>query len=569
MSRGPVFDLYPIDTLRGLLLEAGRRYADKDALCSKHDGRFQPLSYREVARRAAAVASGLERLGVGGGQAVGLIGPNRTEWAVSYLGIVAAGRVVVPIDRDLKLREIEHILAVSEVRVVIASQPQLALILEARSGVPQLETVVSMDTERWGAELGFEELLAAEGDPSFASTSVAADELAALIFTSGTTGSSKAVMLSHGNLASNVMDTSAHVKLNQDEVLLSVLPLHHTYECTAGFLTALYQGATVYYAENLRRIPDNLQEIHASVMLGVPALFEAMYARIEKGIAARGAWRAAAARMLTRAAAAVGLDIRRRVYRSLHEKFGGRLQLLICGGAAVNPRVAAGFRSLGVNFIQGYGMTEHSPIISVNRVSDCRDASVGPPLPHAEVRIVGDEITVRGPSVMMGYFRDEAATTAALRSGWLYTGDLGYLDADGLLYINGRKKSVIVTPNGKNVYPEEVESLLNESPFILESIVWGGPDADPARTEVQAILVPDREAFDREFGASGCDDDRIESVLDAEVKRSNGLLAGYKRVKRFTVRREEFEKTTTRKIKRYLYTGTTRHVPEDGPAAVR
>ncbi len=246
---------------------------------------------------------------------------------------------------------------------------------------------------------------------------------------------------------------------------------------------------------------------------------------------------------------------RRRVFKALHERFGGRLRLLISGGAAVNPDVSRGFRGLGITFIQGYGMTEASPLIAVNREGCLKDDSAGLPIPGVEVKFVDGEIVVRGRNVTPGYYLNPAATEEALRDGWLYTGDLGHLDRDGFLYVSGRKKSLIVTPNGKNVYPEEVESVLNESPFILESLVWGGPEADPTKVEVQAIVVCDTEAFDREFGASRYDSAAVGKQISEEVKAANRKLASYKRVKRFTLRENEFEKTTTRKIKRYLYTG--------------
>jgi len=216
--------------------------------------------------------------------------------------------------------------------------------------------------------------------------------------------------------------------------------------------------------------------------------------------------------------------------------------------------VAKGFRELGFDFIQGYGMSEASPIISVNRVNCFKDDSVGLPVPGVEVKIVGEEILVRGPSVMAGYYLNEPATRGTLKEGWLHSGDLGYLDPDGFLYINGRRKSVIVTPNGKNVYPEEVEALLDQSRYVLESLVWGGPDEDPSQVEVQAIVVPCVETFDQEFGPNQYDEASMREVIAEAIKEQCRNLARYKRVKKFILRKEEFEKTTTRKIKRYLYT---------------
>ena len=365
-------------------------------------------------------------------------------------------------------------------------------------------------------------------------------------------------MLTHGNLTSNIIATSQFVSIQNDDHdrLLSVLPLHHTYECTCGFLTALYQGASIYHAENLRRIPENLAESRATVVLGVPLLFETMYRRIEKGIRENGERKFRFAKAVASLCERFGFRIRRRLFKPVHDGLGGSLRLLITGGAAMNPEVSRGFRDLGINCIQGYGMTEASPLIAVNREANPKDSSVGMPLPGVEARIVEGEITVRGPNLMLGYYKNPHATEETLEDGWLHTGDLGHLDKDGFLYVSGRKKSVIVTPNGKNVYPEELEAHLNDCRFIAESLVWGGPWSDPALTEVQAIVVPDVEALDEEFGASNYDDERIQKVIAEVVKQVNRVLANYKRIRQFSLRHEEFEKTTTRKIKRYLYTGT-------------
>jgi len=294
-------------------------------------------------------------------------------------------------------------------------------------------------------------------------------------------------------------------------------------------------------------------------MLGVPALFEAIYRRIESGIREKGPGKFRLAQGLcTLSETFLGLKIRRKIFKQIHEKVGGKLQLLISGGAAIDPTVSKGYRQLGINFIQGYGLTETSPIVSVNRVDHFKDGSIGVPLPETEVRIADDELLVRGPGVMQGYFRNEAATKEAIIEGWFHTGDLGYYDKDGFLHISGRKKSVIVTPNGKNVYPEEIEFLLSQSPFILESLVWGGPDEDPSKTEVQAIIVADTEAFDKGFGPSAYDEEKINEIISLEVRKTNKELARFKRIRKFILRNEEFEKTTTRKVKRYLYTAKTR-----------
>lgn len=565
-------EIYLIETLRSLLFEAALRYSDKPALKSKKHGEYQSLTYRRLRDQVEQLATAFFALGLTSGDRVGVLSENRMEWCVAYLAAVTSGLVAVPVDRDLKRGEIRHVLDFARTRLLVASADYVRLLRDERPEMSFLESVISMEDERGSGDLSIPEALErgrrilSEGDYRYQKVSVGPQDLAAIIFTSGTMGSSKGVMLTHENIAFDVLATSKRVVLREDDVVLSVLPLHHTYECTAGFLTALYQGATVCHAESLRKIPENLQETRASVMLGVPLLLETIYRRIEGGIRERGEARFRFAKWVARfAERAFRVNLRRKIFRRLHERFGGRLRLLISGGAAINPDVSRGYRELGIDFIQGYGMTEASPIISVNQTDRFKDASVGLPLPGVEVRIEEDgEILVRGPNVMKGYYQNERATQETLRDGWLHTGDLGWFDEDGFLYIGGRKKSVIVTPNGKNVYPEEVESVLNQSPYVLESLVWGGPERDPTKVEVQAIIVPHRETFDAEFGQDSYDEDRIRETIAAEVKRLCRQMAQYKRVKRFTVRLEEFEKTTTRKIKRYLYTGKPQAVSVAG-----
>jgi long-chain acyl-CoA synthetase len=295
-------------------------------------------------------------------------------------------------------------------------------------------------------------------------------------------------------------------------------------------------------------------------MLGVPLLWHAMYKKIEAGLAEKGMWKVNAAKKVARVSEVLfRADIRRRIFAELHRRFGGSLRILISGGAPVDPLVARGFRELGITFLQGYGLTESAPIIAANRNKAFKDAAVGLPLPSVDVRIAEDgEILARGPNIMKGYYNNPEATREVLVDGWLCTGDLGFIDEDGFLYVQGRKKAVIVTLGGKKVYPEEVEAEIARSPYILECLVWGDSDSDPNKEhEVRAIVVPNTEFFvsqglEKEEAA---DPARVEEILRREVKERCQNLAPFKRVTSVTIRHEEFEKTTTRKIKRYLYTG--------------
>jgi len=570
MKYKEAFKTYPVKTIREILFKACKRYQDRDAVKSKKEGVFQPLTYLELKQKVAEMATCFFEMGLEKGDRVAILGENRTEWVVAYLATVTSGMVAVPVDRDLKEREVRHILDFSDTKLLVVSDSYLDKVEDVVQSISGLEFLVSMDGPGEGKDLSYAEALArgsaklAADDLRYSEADVSPDDIAALIFTSGTTGTAKGVVLTHQNITENVLGVSFNLSVAGD-TMLSVLPLHHTYESTAGMLTAIYHGATVCHAESLRKIVDNLKETQATVMLGVPALFEAIYKRIKSGIEEKGARKFAVAKGIAAFSETVlRIPIRRKLFAQVHDKVGGHMRMFISGGAAVSPEVSKGYRDLGITFLQGYGLTEFAPIVAVNRLDAFRDGAAGIPVPSAEVKIVDDEIVVRGPCVMKGYYKNQAATDEVLIDGWLHTGDLGYLDKDGFLFINGRRKSVIVTPNGKNVYPEEIEYLLSDSKFVLESLVWGGKDPDPARTEVQAIIVPNPDGFDEEFGAAAYDDAKIEEVIGGVVKAVNKKLANYKMIKHFTLRTEEFEKTTTRKIKRYLYTAKTTSVGKNG-----
>jgi long-chain acyl-CoA synthetase len=563
----PEYDAVPITDVRDMFIKSSEKFADKAALQYKKDGRWIPITYRDLRVAVEQVAAGLAAFGLRPVEnKVAIVGDNRPEWAISYLAAACTGLVCVPLDKDLKETEVYHILYLSGAEALIGDQRHIEMLEEIRHKLPQLKILVNMDEarERTGI-FGFEQLSTmgktriAAGKNDFNERTVTAEHLLALLFTSGTMGNSKGVMLTHGNVASNLHDAGRWVDLRSDDRFLSVLPMHHSYECTDGFLMSLYRGALTSYAENLRRIAENMVETRTTAMLGVPLLWHAIYKKIETGMAEKGMWKVNAARKVASFSEKfLRKNIRRKVFAKVHEKFGGSLRILISGGAAIEPAVARGFRELGITFLQGYGLTESAPIIAVNRNQAFKDAAAGLPLPSVEVKIAEDgEILARGPNIMKGYYNNPEATRETLADGWLHTGDLGYLDTDGFLYVQGRKKAVIVTPAGKKIYPEEVEAEIMKSPFILECLVWGDSNSRPGEEpEVQAIVVPNTEhLISQGIATSTLGNDKVESILRQEVRDRCQNLASFKRVTRLTVRHEEFEKTTTKKIKRYLYTG--------------
>ncbi|MBN2317466.1 MAG: AMP-binding protein [Acidobacteria bacterium] len=575
-SNGPstenkgIYPAYPADIIsdvRDLFIKSTDKYPDKIALQYKRADCWNPITYLQLRNEVEQAACGLASLGLKPRNGtLAIVGDNRPEWAVGYLAAACTAIVCVPIDKDLKELEVYNILRVSGARILIGDDKHMPIILDLRKKLPELAHICNMDAVHSKDDiLSFSDLKRlgrdrmAAGINDFLESTVSAGDRLSILFTSGTTGNSKGAILTHGNVACNIMDAVKWVDLRAEDRFLSVLPMHHSYECTDGFLLALYRGATISYAENLRRIAENLAETRSTAMLGVPLLWHAFYRKIELTMAAKGLWKVNAAK---KAAAFTEKyfrwNIRRFLFAKLHEKFGGCLRILISGGAAVDPVVARGFRELGIEFLQGYGLTESAPILAVNRNKAFRDAAAGLPLPSVEIRIADDgEILARGPNIMEGYYNNPEATKETLQDGWLCTGDLGYIDSDGFLYIRGRKKSVIVSPSGKNIYPEEVEAEILRSPYISECLVYGcGADDSGQDFAIEAIVVPDMEYFsDLEVGRGGRPDrEHIEQVLQKEVKERCGNLAAYKKVRKIKVRLEEMEKTTTKKVKRYLYT---------------
>ena len=564
----PEYPSHKISDIRDMFNQSSGKYPDRIALQHKKGGRWIPITYSQLRDMVERFACGLCATGLKPVEhKLAIVGDNRPEWAVSYLAAACTGIVAVPIDKDLRETEVYHILYLSGVQGIVADARHMDMVLEIRRKLPHLRVLINMDEpgEQDGV-FGFEQIKGMgdkrieAGTNDYADARVTSDHLISILFTSGTMGNSKGVMLTHSNIASNIEDAVKYVDLQTEDRFLSVLPLHHSYECTDGFLLALYRGSMVSYAENLRRIAENLAETKATAMLGVPLLWHALYKRIEAGMAEKGRWKVTAAKRLAAISErTLGRNIRRKLFARVHEKFGGSLRILISGGAAVDPAVAKGFRELGITFLQGYGLTESSPIITCNRNKAFKDDAAGLPVPSVDVKIAEDgEVLARGPNIMRGYYNNPEATREAVVDDWLHTGDLGYIDEDGFLHILGRKKSVIVTPGGKKVYPEEVEAEILKSRYILECLVWGDGDGHPTEEpEVCAIVVPNIETFVNEGleKAGAVDVAKVEEILRREVKERCQNLAPFKRVTKLTIRNEEFEKTTTRKIKRYLYTG--------------
>ncbi len=561
----PLYPVQHIASLQDLVLVGATKHPDRLALQDLNDTPINRLTYAGLREAVLRFARALRRVGLNERDHIAVIGDNRVQWVVAYLAAHAGNFVVVPIDKSLSENEIVTVLHASDARAVVFSEHFRSTIVSSAYTAKNLDVLVDMDAPAaQGKVHSMAELVAKETDPVTNDDlpAVDPDAPAVISFTSGSMGRAKGVVLSQRNVASNLMDMLAMIELTPEDRFLSVLPIHHLYECTCGVLCPLLAGASVSFARNLKTVVEDLQTVHATVLLGVPLLYEKMYRRIaaainESKVASR---LIPPMRALAAAGETVGLaGLRKTLFRSIHERLGGAIRILVVGGAAPDPEVARGMRSFGFQFVQGYGLTETSPIVALNRLRKLRDDAAGIPLPSVKVRIVDPdaegigEIAVQGPSVMLGYYKMEEATNKVLRDGWFFTGDLGRFDADGFLHVSGRKKNVIVASNGKNVFPEELEDRVNAIPVVLESVVHGVKTASGSE-EIRVMVVPDAEEFlrlangdDREMTR-----DWIEQVIDQEIRALNRKLPLYKQIRRVEVKEHEFEKTTTHKIKRYL-----------------
>ncbi len=555
-------------TIRTLLLDAARQHPGETFVRWKADRQWHSWTFADLFDRARRVSEALAKLGVRGGDRVALMMENRPEWMSTYLGIVSVGVTCVPVDARLHAHEVSHIMRDSEAVALFGSGKVGPLVQEIMGTMKFLRSVVLLDgaiaeTRREGGVrlYDYDGLLesvagaAAAAGACFDNHEALEGDVASIIYTSGTTGRSKGAMLTHGNFCSQ-LEALKCFTVHRDDNFLLVLPLHHAFAFTANFVVPLACQCEISIVENLRTIPENMKETQPTILLAVPLLAEKMLGAIMKKL-----------HKSTAARALMALGLSRVVGKKVVAQLGGRLRIIICGGAASDPDVLRQWTKFGVKTLQGYGLTETAPICALAPEDAIRFESVGKALPGHELRIaepndegVG-EIEVRGPSVMKGYFRNEDATKECFDGeGWFRTGDLGTMDGDGYVTITGRKKSLIVNREGKNIYPEEVELVINACPHVLESIVLGYHVPGEKKGEhVGAIVVADLDkiAEDRNKGdassASPLSDDQIRKLCVDEIHAAMKELSTYKHPRRIQVRFDPLQKTNTLKVKRYLY----------------
>lgn len=565
MKRQIAFNTVPeIRSIQEMVLRSARIYGHKQALEDLKETPVPRLTYAEIQSQVLRFGAALRDLDLPERSHVAIISENRVQWSLSYLTLMCFNYVVVPIDRNLGVNDILNILHESDAVAVIYSEAFESMLSERRMSMKKLKVYVNMDRPAESDGIfSMTELI--EQSPGYKVDDlprIGPEEMAEIIFTSGSLGRAKAVMLSQANLAANLMSMVRMVMIYPEDRFLSVLPMHHKYECTCGMLCPLYAGASVYYAKSLKTVVDDLQASRATMLLAVPLLYDKMFKRIYKSIQEKRLTSIVIGPLIKASNIMEWIgwkSCKRQVFKEIHERFGGHIRLFIAGGAAVDPLVARGLREFGFTFLQGYGLTETSPILALNHPLKFKDEAAGLPLPGVTLKIhapnnegVG-EVWAKGANIMLGYYKNEQATRDAREGEWFRTGDLGYRDEEGFLHISGRMKNIIISRRGENVYPEEIEDLLNRSPFVLESMVFGEPDEK--HDEIIAVqVVPDAEAFIELAERRGIQitDELMKEVIGSEVAKVNKELPGFKQIRKFHLRDSEFEKTTTLKVKRYL-----------------
>jgi len=563
-----------IKSLRDLVETSAELYGDKILYIYKRGEARYSFSYNDYRRDLYRLGEGMSRIGLMG-RTVAVIGESFPEYMTAYIAAVSGGGVIVPLDRDLGHAEIARFADLSGAEAVFYTEQFNDVLPSLAEQMPQVRYFIPIapaegsDTTDGSSSAGdavilpYSELLALgdkameEGDRSFLDYDCTADmsQMSALLFTSGTTGTSKGVMLSHANLVASVNAASRGTIFGPDNTFVDLLPMHHSYEITCGHLGAANLGGTVYINDSLKNTLRSITTFKPDSLIVVPLYVETMHKRIWAEIARKGMTRRV--RALMKASSAMhraGIDIRRKLFKQILDGLGGNLRYIICGGAPLSPELVRDFDAFGIEICEGYGITECSPLIAVNRHGKVRLRSVGQPVDNCEVRIADPsadgtgEIEARGRNVMLGYFGNEEATAEVFtEDGWFRTGDVGCMDADGYIYITGRKKNIIILSNGKNIFPEEIEEHLYTSPLIGECVVIGRKNS-AGDTRITAVIYPSDEAVELE-GKS--EEEKLALIRDA-VNTINRSLPVYKQVRDVELRSEEFEKTTTRKIKRFL-----------------
>lgn len=561
------YETRKVNDLKELIRESAKNFGNSPAFKFKDkNGNIVAKSYIDFERDINSLGTALISIGLKG-KRIAIIGENRYEWGVAYYSIINGTGVAVPMDKYLPAVEIENLIERGNVEAIFYSPAYHETMLSISKNNNAIKYYICMENIYNDSNDRFLNLpnliktgqeLIDKNDMSFIECPIDREKMSILLFTSGTTSLAKGVMLSHANVAANITSITGAIKVYNDDVHLSLLPLHHTFENTIGLAFMVHSGVCVAFSDGIKHVAKNIQEYGVSILVAVPAIIEAIYRKLQSGIEKSG--KAKSLNLLIKVSEALrsmGIDLRKTFFKSIFNKLGPRLRLVISGAAPLDAEVILGFDRIGLKILQGYGLTETSPVVSTNNDFVNKPGTIGPPLTDIEVAIdnpdengIG-EIIVRGKNVMLGYYEDLDTTKEVLdEKGWFRTGDLGSIDEDGLIKISGRAKSMIVFTNGKKAFPEEYEVLLNDIPYVKDSFVWGNkaPDGD---IQVCAELVVDFDAL-KSDKKDTLSDEELASIFSGAIKNLNNDIPKYKIIRYFVLSKEDLIKTTTLKIKRPL-----------------
>ena len=531
-----------------------------------HKAKFEEFTYERFGNDVINLGTGLMKYLNLANERIIIIGENTYYWYVSYFSILCGVGIAVPVDKELPNNEIENVIKRSHAAAVIYSKKKKDAIDKIKDNLPMVKYFIEMNSDDGvqGRDVGIEHVIAEgkkltdAGNTEYMDVEIDPEEFKFLIFTSGTTSQAKGVMLCHRNLAENVNAVSKYVKIYERDRFFSVLPLHHTYESSIGALLPFANGSSVAICGGLRYIVPDMQEAKPTAMLAVPLLVESLYKKINQSIEKSGkAGLVNSMIHLTNALKSVGIDIKRKVFKEIYDNLGGNMRIIVSAAAPIDKKIGKWVQDIGIEFLQGYGLTETAPIAALTPECDPRVGSVGLPVNCAQIKIHNPnengegEIWIKSQTLMLGYYEDEEATKEVVHDGWFNSGDIGYQDKDGYVYVTGRSKNVIVTQNGKNIYPEEIELLLSKVPEIQECMVYGKEVEGEKELIISAKVIPNMEEIERLHGKD-LSEEEINKIIWNKIKDVNKSLTSYKAIKNLELKHDEFAKTTTMKIKRYV-----------------
>ena len=567
-----LYDITSFKTIKEIFENSTTKYAENTFILEKFNSKepFKEIKYKEFRSDVISLGTALNDYLKIKDTRIIIIGENTYHWYVSYMALLCGSGIAVPVDKELPENEIINVINRSKATAVIYSTKKKEVInkiIESKATKAKYFIQMNSNDELTGNRVGLDYLikqgnvLINSGNHSYMDIEIDPNEFKVLLFTSGTTSNSKGVMLCNRNLAQNINAVSAYVKLYESDRLMSILPLHHTYESTIGYLLPFTFGCSISVCQGLRYIVPDLQETKPTAILTVPLLVENLYKKINANIKKSKKDGIVNSMIhITNALKNVNIDIKRKVFNEIYENLGGNLRIIVSAAAPIDKKIGKWVEDIGITFLQGYGLTETAPISALTPEYKTKVGSAGKPVICADIKIDNPnengegEILIKSETLMLGYYEDEEATKEVIIDGYFHSGDIGYLDDEGYLYITGRCKNVIVTQNGKNIYPEEIELLLGDIPEIKESMVYGKQDKEKKNEKeliITAKVIPNYDEIEKIHGKD-LTDEQVYDIIWEKIKEVNRKLTSYKAIKRLEIKKDEFAKTTTMKIKRYV-----------------